>query len=109
MSEEIKRARRRVVTGVVISDKMNRTIVIEVQRTILHPKFKKYIRRRTRHYAHDEKSEAGIGDTVQIMETRPVSKTKSFRLVKVISKARIPATTPKVESIEPEIGGEAKS
>jgi len=100
MSETTNRNRRRVITGLVSSAKMNKTIVVDVERTVQHPRFKKYVRQRTRFKAHDENNEAQVGDMVQIMETRPISKTKSFRLVKILKTARIPAATPEVESID---------
>jgi small subunit ribosomal protein S17 len=106
MTDEKNRNRRRVVEGLVTSTKMDKTIVVELVRTIMHPQFKKYIRRRSRFHAHDENNEASLGDRVAIMETRPISKMKSFRLLKILAKARIPASTPTVESIDPEGSGE---
>ncbi len=78
-----QRARER--EGVVLSNKMQKTIIVEVTRLAEHPQFKKIIRRRVRYAAHDEKNEAKIGDKVRIAETRPLSKTKRWRLVKVIA------------------------
>jgi small subunit ribosomal protein S17 len=69
--------------GVVVSNKMNKTIVVEVERRVPHPKFKKIVRMTSKFYAHDEKEEAQIGDKVLISETRPVSKLKRWRLVEV--------------------------
>ena len=106
MTEEIKRNRRRSVSGIVTSSKMDKTIVVELKRTVMHPQFKKYVRRRSRYRAHDEKNEAGLGDRVEIVETRPLSKTKCFRLVKILAKARIPESTPTVESIESQGSGD---
>ena len=106
MTEEIKRSRRRSVSGIVTSSKMDKTIVVELKRTVMHPQFKKYVRRRSRYHAHDEKNEAGLGDRVEIVETRPISKTKCFRLVKILAKARIPESTPTVESIESQGSGD---
>ena len=71
--------------GVVISDKMQKTIVVEVTRLMQHPKFKKVVRRKVKYAAHDEKGEAKMGNKVQIAQTRPLSKTKRWRLVKVLS------------------------
>lgn len=71
----------------VSSAKMNKTIVVEVQSLFKHSKYGKYVKRRTKYYAHDEKNEAGQGDKVEIMETRPLSKLKRWRLVQVLEKA----------------------
>ena len=75
---------KRVREGVVTSSKMNKTIVVLVTRLLQHPKFNKVIKRHIKYAAHDEKNEAKEGDRVQIVETRPISKTKRWRLVKVI-------------------------
>lgn len=75
----------RIREGVVISDKMNKTIIVEITRLTQHPRFKKVVRRRVRYAAHDEKNEAKVGSKVQIVETRPLSRTKRWRLVKVLS------------------------
>ncbi len=72
--------------GVVLSNKMNKTIIVKVVRVIQHPQFKKVIRRNVKYAVHDEKNEAKIGDKVRIVETRPLSKTKRWRLVKVMAK-----------------------
>ena len=85
-----ERAKRRNVIGVVTSSRMNKSIVVQVDRKVLHPRFKKYIRRSTRYMAHDEKDEAGVGDKVRIEETRPMSKRKSFRLVEILERAKLP-------------------
>jgi ribosomal protein uS17 len=81
------RAKRRVVTGVVTSDKMNKTRRVEVPRLVKHPRYGKYVRRRTVCHAHDENNESRAGDTVEIMESRPLSKLKHWRLVRVVVKA----------------------
>lgn len=73
--------------GIVVSDKMNKTITVEVARVIRHPIYDKMVRTATRFKAHDEKEEAGMGDTVRIEETRPISKTKRWRLVEIIKSA----------------------
>jgi small subunit ribosomal protein S17 len=75
---------RRTVTGVVKSAKMQKTVVVTVQRLELHPKYKKYVRKRTSLYAHDEKAECREGDRVLLAETRPMSKQKRWRVVKKI-------------------------
>ena len=80
--------KKRKITGVVVSDKMTKTRIVEVKREKKHPKYLKYYAVTTRFKAHDEKNEAGIGDTVRIMETRPLSKNKRWRLVEVVEKAK---------------------
>src|SRR6266496_5745387 len=81
------RGKRRVEIGVVTSDKMNKTRRVEIPRLVKHQRYGKYIRRRTICYAHDEQNESHTGDTVEIMETRPLSKLKNWRLVRVVTKA----------------------
>src|SRR6266849_2516708 len=81
------RGRRRVEVGVVTSDKMNKTRRVEIPRLVKHPRYGKYIRRRTICYVHDEQNASHTGDTVEIMETRPLSKMKNWRLVRVVTKA----------------------
>lgn len=78
----------RTLTGRVISNKMNQTITVLVERRERHPLYGKYIRRSTKLHAHDANNECGEGDVVSIEQTRPISKTKSWRLVKVVEKAR---------------------
>jgi small subunit ribosomal protein S17 len=80
--------RRKIRVGKVVSNKMSKSIVVTVERRVPHPIYKKYFRRTSRLIAHDEKNEAGIGDTVRIMETRPLSKTKRWRLVEIVEKAK---------------------
>ncbi len=75
---------KRVREGVVVSSKMNKTITVLVTRLLKHPKFNKIIKRHVKYYAHDEKNEAKEGSRVQIVETRPISKNKRWRLVKVL-------------------------
>ena len=82
-----ERGDRRQIIGLCVSDKMEKTIVVQVTRLEKHKKYKKYLRRHTKFYAHDEKREAKVGDTVQIVETRPLSKLKRWRLVKVLARA----------------------
>ena len=95
MSEQ-ERGKRRVLTGVVTSDKMNKTRRVEINRLVKHSRYGKYVRRRTVCHVHDEKNETRVGDTVEIMETRRLSKTKFWRLVKVVTKApeSAPAAAP---------------
>jgi small subunit ribosomal protein S17 len=80
--------RRKTRTGKVVSTKMSKSIVVSIERRVPHPLYKKYFRRTTTLMAHDEKSEAGVGDTVKIMETRPISKLKRWRLVEIVTKAK---------------------
>ncbi len=82
------RTRRKTRVGVVVSDSRDQTITVEVGRQTMHPKYNKVVRKSTKFHAHDEKNEAGVGDTVRIVETRPLSKTKRWRLVEVMEKAR---------------------
>src|SRR3954447_20574878 len=88
------RGKRRLEVGVVTSDKMNKTRRVEIPRLVKHQRYGKYIRRRTICYAHDEQNESHTGDTVEIMETRPLSKMKHWRLVRVVTRGPGPATTP---------------
>jgi small subunit ribosomal protein S17 len=81
------RGQRRVAVGIVTSDKMNKTRRVEIPRLVKHPRYGKIIRRRTVCHVHDEQNESHQGDTVEIMETRPLSKTKNWRLVRVVTKA----------------------
>jgi small subunit ribosomal protein S17 len=74
--------------GVVVSNKMTKSIVVEVGRKLKHPKYGKFLKKTSRFMAHDEKDECQIGDTVKIMETRPLSKNKCWRLVEIIEKAK---------------------
>ena len=84
---ETKRANRKERVGEVVSNKMTKTIVVKVERRFPHPRYKKIVTAFKKFYAHDEKSEAKIGDTVRIEETRPLSKLKCWRLVEVVEKA----------------------
>jgi small subunit ribosomal protein S17 len=92
MSEQ-ERGQRRVLVGVVTSDKMNKTRRVEINRLVKHPRYGKYVRRRTVCHVHDEANNSHVGDTVEIMETRPLSKTKFWRLVKIVTKAPESAPT----------------
>ena len=86
MTEE--RALRKVRVGMVVSDKMDKTVVIAIEDNVKHPVYGKIIKRTLKVHAHDEKNECGVGDKVRIMETRPLSKTKRWRVVEVIEKAK---------------------
>jgi small subunit ribosomal protein S17 len=79
---------RKQKTGVVVSNKMNKSILVVVERKIKHPKYGKFINRTSKFMAHDEKNECNVGDTVSIMETRPLSKNKCWRLVEIIERAK---------------------
>ena len=82
------RGMRKTRIGVVVSDKMDKTIVVEIRTRVKHPLYGKIMNRTIKIKAHDEKNECGIGDTVRIMETRPLSKEKNWRLVEIIEKAK---------------------
>ncbi len=84
----MERKLRKARTGKVVSDKMDKTIVVELQDNIRHPLYKKIIKRTSKLKVHDENNECNIGDRVRIMETRPLSKDKRWRLVKIIEKAK---------------------
>jgi small subunit ribosomal protein S17 len=86
MSEQEKSTR--LVTGRVISDKMDKSITVLVERKVAHPIYKKYVKRSTKLHAHDENNECNIGDVVNITSSRPLSKTKSWNLVDVVSRAK---------------------
>ena len=86
MSEVATRNTRRVVYGTVFSDKMDKTISVEVNTKVTHPIYEKGVNRRTVYKVHDENNEAKVGDIVEIMETRKISKNKCFRLVKVLKR-----------------------
>ena len=86
MTEE--RALRKVRVGMVVSDKMDKTVVIAIEDNVKHPVYGKIIKRTLKVHAHDEENTCGIGDKVRIMETRPLSKTKRWRLVEIIEKAK---------------------
>ncbi|NIA28519.1 MAG: 30S ribosomal protein S17 [Actinobacteria bacterium] len=84
----VERAHRKVKVGVVSSDKMDKSRVIQVQRNIKHPLYKKYVRKTTKFMAHDENNDSHVGDVVKIMETRPLSKSKRWRLIEILEKAK---------------------
>ena len=86
---EVKKPVRKERTGKVVSDTRNKTFVVEVARRHAHPRFRKVVTTKKKFYAHDEKQEAKIGDTVCIEETRPLSKTKRWNLVKIIRHANV--------------------
>ena len=87
-STEVARGRRKVREGLVVSDKMNKTIVVFVEDRVKHRLYGKVLRQSSRLKAHDEANSAGVGDRVRIMETRPLSATKRWRLVEILEKAK---------------------
>lgn len=87
VKQAVDRSERRTVTGVVTADKMDKTIKVRVERLVQHPQFSKTLRKHYDCYAHDEKREAKQGDKVELMESRPLSKLKHWRLVRVVEKA----------------------
>ena len=85
---EIKRNLRKERIGEVVSSKMNKSIVVAVKTKMKHPMYGKFVNKTSKFYAHDEENTCGVGDTVRIMETRPLSKTKKWRLVEIIERAK---------------------
>lgn len=83
-----KRNLRKERIGVVTSNKMEKSIVVSVERKVKHPKYGKFVKKTSKFVAHDEKNDCGIGDTVRIMETRPLSKNKNWRLVEIVERAK---------------------
>jgi small subunit ribosomal protein S17 len=83
-----KRNLRKERIGIVTSDKMDKSVVVAVERKVKHPKYGKFVKKTTKFVAHDEKNDCNIGDTVKIMETRPLSKTKNWRLVEIVERAK---------------------
>ena len=84
----MERNLRKTRVGKVVRDKMDKTVVVSIQDNVKHPLYKKIIKRSVKFKAHDEKNECGIGDRVMIMETRPISKDKKWRVVQIIEKAK---------------------
>lgn len=87
-TQTVDRNLRKTRIGVVSSNKMDKTITVNVERKVKHPLYGKFLKKTTKFHAHDEKNECSIGDTVKIMETRPLSKTKRWRLVEVVEKVK---------------------
>ena len=83
-----QRGRRKVRVGVVVSDAMDKTVLVRIDRTMRHPLYKKTVRRSSKLAANDEHNDAHVGDTVRVMETRPLSKTKRWRIVEVVERAK---------------------
>lgn len=86
--KEKRLTRRKVRIGVVVSDKMDKSATVSIERRVMHPLYKKYYRKTTKFIIHDEKNECKVGDKVKIMETRPLSKRKRWRLVEIIERAK---------------------
>ena len=84
----IERNLRKERTGLVRSNKMDKTIIVAVERKVKHPKYGKFVKKTTTFFAHDDKNDCGIGDTVRISETRPMSKNKRWRMVEIIDRAK---------------------
>ncbi|MFN5506556.1 MAG: 30S ribosomal protein S17 [Flavobacteriia bacterium] len=83
-----KRNLRKERIGVVTSDKMEKSIVVSVERKVKHPKYGKFVKKTTKFVAHDENNDCNVGDTVRIMETRPLSKSKNWRMVEIVERAK---------------------
>jgi len=88
MTDNSNRGRRKVRVGVVVSDSRDKTVTVEVPTQVSHPRYDKVVRRSTKFHAHDETNDANVGDTVRIMETRPLSKQKRWRVVEIVERAR---------------------
>ncbi|QPH41416.1 MULTISPECIES: 30S ribosomal protein S17 [Pedobacter] len=84
----MERQLRKTRTGLVVSNKMDKSVVVSVERKVKHPIYGKFVKKTAKFMAHDEKNECGIGDTVLIMETRPLSKNKNWRLVQILERAK---------------------
>jgi len=88
VEKEEERGRRKLRVGKVVSDKMDKTVVVVIERLVKHPEYKRYVRRRSRFKVHDEKNECKEGDTIRFMETRPLSKEKRWRFVEFVERAK---------------------
>ena len=88
VEKEEERGRRKLRVGKVVSDKMDKTVVVVIERLVKHPQYKRYVRRRSRFKVHDEKNECKEGDTIRFMETRPLSKEKRWRFVEFVERAK---------------------
>jgi small subunit ribosomal protein S17 len=86
--ESLTRNLRKQRTGMVVSNKMDKTITVKVERRLMHPLYGKFVKRSNKFFAHDEENACNVGDLVRIMETRPLSKNKRWRLVEIIEKAK---------------------
>ncbi len=83
-----EKSNKRTIKGVVVSDKMDKTIVVKTERLVKHPVFHKYVRRHDKYKAHDEKNQCKMGDTVLIIEARPISKDKRWRMLEILERAK---------------------
>ena len=83
-----QRGLRKEQIGLVVSDRMHKTVIVSVERTVMHPKYKKYLRRRTKVKAHDESNQSHVGDRVMIVECRPLSRDKRWRVSKILERAK---------------------
>ncbi len=88
VEQEVTKSRKRILTGKVVSDKPEKSIVVIVERQVAHPIYKKYFKRSKKYMAHDENNEAHVGDTVRIIEERPLSARKRWRLLKIVERAK---------------------
>ena len=88
MAEQTERTRYQVLTGTVVSDKMDKTIVVKVERTVMHRLYRRYVKRTSKFTAHDEKNECTVGDKVSIEASRPLSKRKRWRVRKIVERGR---------------------
>ena len=89
VENKVENKSKRTLTGTVTSDKMNKTVTVLVERRVMHPVLGKVVRRTKKYHAHSEQNEFKTGDTVMIEETRPVSKTKAWKVIKLLEKARV--------------------
>ncbi|MCD6551063.1 30S ribosomal protein S17 [Thermotoga sp.] len=94
---------RKRMIGTVVSDKMDKTVVVAVERYVQHPLYKKYIKRTKKYHAHDEKNECKVGDVVEIEETRPLSKTKRWRVVRIIKRFEPEKVLKEEEEVQDEL------
>jgi small subunit ribosomal protein S17 len=83
-----ERGRRKIRQGVVVSDKMDKTVLVRIDRQMRHPLYRKIVRRSSKLAAHDERNDAHLGDTVRVMETRPISKNKRWRVIEIVERAK---------------------
>ena len=89
---------KRIMQGVVVSDKMDKTVVVKISQRIAHPLYKKIVTKFNKFHTHDEKNEAQVGDLVEIMETRPISKTKRWRLVRFVKSGELAMAAKEAEA-----------
>ncbi len=94
----MRETRRQTIIGTVVSDKMDKTVVIEVERTMQHPRYKKFIRSRKKYKAHDENNECRLGDVVKIMGTRPISKDKTWRVAEIMKRRYV--STAQIQEVD---------